>query len=111
MAADEGEFVAWLVEQLAALGAVRARRMFGGWGLFLDGRMFALVADRQLYLKSDAGNRQRFIDADLPPFCYRKGGRDVVMSYRRAPDEALEDAALLCDWARDALAAALRSKR
>ncbi len=111
MASADGEFVAWLVERLAALGAVRARRMFGGWGIFLDGLMFALVADERLYLKCDDGNRAGFIAEDLPAFHYPRGGKMIELSYRLAPDEALEDDALLLDWSRGAVAAALRAKR
>lgn len=38
------EFVDYLVESLTPVGDVEARAMFGGWGFYLDGRMFALVA-------------------------------------------------------------------
>ena len=39
------------VELLAPLGAVRVRRMFGGWGLYVGDVFVALVLDDQLYLK------------------------------------------------------------
>ena len=46
-----------LLEQLAPLGPVRIRRMFGGGGVFVDGLMFGLVQDDRLFLKADASNR------------------------------------------------------
>jgi hypothetical protein len=32
--------------------------MFGGAGVYCDGRMFALVADGEIYVKAGPGNRQ-----------------------------------------------------
>ena len=40
------------LELLASLGAVRARRMFGGWGLYAGDAFVALIADDQLYLRA-----------------------------------------------------------
>jgi len=47
-----------------AVGA-NARPMFGGWGLFDDDRMFALLAGGTLYLKADDGNRADFEERGL----------------------------------------------
>jgi DNA transformation protein len=44
------QFVEFLIDQLQPLGGVSARAMFGGWGVYLDGRMFALVAEDTLYV-------------------------------------------------------------
>ena len=60
-----GEFVAFVVESLRPLGPVSARRMFGGHGIFLDGVMFGLIADDQLYLKADEENRAAYEAEDL----------------------------------------------
>ena len=43
-----GEF---LCEQLAPLGRVVLRRMFGKTGVFCEGVMFGMVADDTLYLR------------------------------------------------------------
>lgn len=44
-----------LLDQLAGAGVVTAKKMFGEYGLYLEGRMFALVCDDQLFLKPTAG--------------------------------------------------------
>jgi DNA transformation protein len=62
------EFVEFVLEGLQPLGGVRARRMFGGWGIYKDGVMFALIARDQLYLKVDDDNRAAYDAADLPYF-------------------------------------------
>jgi DNA transformation protein and related proteins len=44
-----------LVRELSEpIGGVACKRMFGGWGIFRNGRMFGLVAYDTVYLKSDA---------------------------------------------------------
>lgn len=48
------EFVDNLDEVFALFGAVRAKRMFGGYGLYHDNLVFGLVADEVLYLKATA---------------------------------------------------------
>jgi DNA transformation protein and related proteins len=105
----DGEFVAFVVESLRPLGPVSARRMFGGHGLFLHRLMFGLIADDQLYLKVDDGNRAAYTARGLPPFTYSGKGRTIEMSYREAPSEGFDDPEILCDWAREAYAAALRA--
>ena len=106
------EFLDFLVEHLEPLGGVCARRMFGGAGLFCDGLMFGLIADDKLYLKADAGNEAAFIDAGLEPFIYERQGKPpIAMSYREAPDAALDDPDVLVEWARSALGAALRADK
>jgi DNA transformation protein len=97
------------VEMLSPLGPVRVRRMFGGQGLYVDGLFVAIIDDGQLFLKSDDVNRARFDAAGCAHFTFPKDGEDVVTSYRRPPEEALESPPLMLPWARLALEAALRS--
>ena len=79
-------FVDQILARLMPLGPVRGRRMFGGWGIFLDDVMFALIAGERLYLKVDAETEARFAAAGAAPFTYRRGdGQAIVMSYRAAP--------------------------
>lgn len=111
MASHEREFVNFVVESLQPLGPVVARRMFGGHGIFLDGLMFALIASDQLYLKVDDQNRGAYEAAGLQPFTYSGKGRPIQMSYYEAPSEGFDDPEILCDWAREAYAAALRAKK
>jgi DNA transformation protein and related proteins len=85
------------------------RRLFGGAGIFADGRMFALVSHGVIYLKVGAHNAPAFDREQLEPFTYgTKTGRRGVMSYRRMPDRLYDDPDELAIWAREALAAADR---
>lgn len=98
------------VELLSPLGPVRTRAMFGGRGFYVDGLFMALIADGQFYLKADDTTRERFVAAGCEPFSYdTQDGRRAVMSYYRAPEEALESPPLMQPWARLAFEAALRA--
>ncbi|MGR4068581.1 TfoX/Sxy family protein [Halomonas sp. LR3S48] len=105
-----GDYTDYLQDVFARFGPVSARRMFGGHGLYHQGLMFALVADDTLYLKADDGNVGDFEREGLEPFLYHKAGREVRMSYYRAPEAIFEDQELAAEWAGGAFAAALRAK-
>lgn len=102
------EFVEHVIEMMAPWAVVRARRMFGGYGLYREATMFALVTDETLYLKADELNRDRFIAARSSPFVYEGGGRRIEMSYWRAPDECLDEPAQMAEWCKLAWEAARR---
>ena len=57
MASKQGT-VDYLVDQMAPAGAIAAKRMFGEYGLYCDGKFFAVVCDDQLYLKPTAAGRE-----------------------------------------------------
>ena len=84
--------------------------MFGGYGIYHQGIMFALVVDDTLYLKADTALAGQFIARGLPMFTYEKGGRTIGISYYMAPDEALEDPAELRRWAIQSFEVALRDR-
>lgn len=110
MAAPPSAMLAHCLELLAPLGAVRARRMFGGHGLYLDGLFIAILAGETLYLKADAAEQPAFADAGSQPFAYTaRGDRRVVMAYWAAPEQAMDSPAGMAPWARRALASALRA--
>ena len=102
--------VHFLIDLMAGMGEVHARRMFGGYGIFCGKIMFGLVADDVLYLKADDHNMHQFLEAGLEPFIYMKKGRPVTMSYYEAPAEAMDDSETMERWAKPALHAAQRAK-
>jgi DNA transformation protein len=105
-----GGFIDHVLELLAPLGRISARRMFGGYGLYSDGVFFGIVLDDTLYLKADAENRTEFENAGCEIFSYKREGRIATLNFYRAPDEALDAPHLMLPWARSALAAALRAR-
>jgi len=102
--------ISHILDLLAPLGPPHAKRMFGGWGIYLDRLMVGLVIEDVLYLKADDSNRAAYLEAGLPPFLYQRStGKTVSVSYYRAPDAALEAADDMRPWAEAAFAAARRA--
>ncbi|MEE8332414.1 MAG: TfoX/Sxy family protein [Alphaproteobacteria bacterium] len=99
-----------MLGRLLPVGPVEARSMFGGFGLYLDGVMFALIAFDRLYFKIDDANRQDFIEAGTQAFSYQGKTRRIEMSYYELPGAVLDDPAELIDWAGRACDAARRAK-
>jgi DNA transformation protein len=64
-------FAEFLREQLAPVGRVTMRRMFGKTG-FCDGLMFGMVTDNMLYLRVDDHNRRAA--SSTSPFGARRSG-------------------------------------
>lgn len=98
----------YIRELMALLGAVTARRMFGGHGIYYDGVMIGLVADATLFLKTDEQTRPQFAAAGCRPFVTESRGRPIETSYWSAPEDAMDAAAAMTPWARLAYAAAMR---
>jgi DNA transformation protein len=102
-------FAEFLRDQLAPLGHITMRRMFGKIGLFCNGLMFAMMTGEALYVRVDDQNRAVFIEAEsAPPLTYEKQGRTIDLSFWRVPDHLFDDPEELVAWARAALAAARR---
>jgi DNA transformation protein len=102
-------FAEFLREQLAPLGRVTMRRMFGKTGVFCNGLMFGMVTDNTLYFRVDDDNRAAFKEAaSFPPLSYEKKGSTIDLAFWRAPERLFDEPDELVTWARAALAAARR---
>ena len=107
---NDEQFVTEVLDRMHSVGPVEAKKMFGGHGIFADGRMLALVADNELYLKVDEQTVEHFEELGLPPFRYtQSGGRVVTMSYRLAPESFFEDEHSATTWTGLARQAAARA--
>jgi DNA transformation protein len=108
MVASES-FAEFLREQLAPLGRVTMRPMFGKTGVFCDGVMLGMVRDNTLYFRVDDDNRAAFKEAEcFPPLNYEKKSGAIDLSFWRAPERLFDEPDELISWARAALAAAHR---
>ena len=105
------EFVNHVLEMMQGIGAVRARAMFGGFGIYKDDLMFGLIADEELYFKVDQQNKEEFESEMLLPFVYVKKDKEMKMSYYQAPDSALENVDMMHRWALSGYEAATRAAR
>jgi DNA transformation protein and related proteins len=101
----------YIQELFSAFGPVSVRRMFGGAGIFADGRMIGLISRDEIYLKADQETAPAFEAEGMKPFTYGAKRRRVVMSYWRMPERLFDDPDELAQWARAAVGAAERSGR
>jgi DNA transformation protein and related proteins len=102
-------FAEFLREQLAPLGRVTMRHMFGKTGVFSDGVMFGVVTENTLYFRVDDQNRATFKEAEsFPPLNYQKKGGTIDLSFWRVPERLFDEPDEFLAWARAALAAARR---
>jgi DNA transformation protein len=98
-------YKAFALEQLAVVGTVTARPMFGGVGLYHDGLFFGLLDDDTTFLKVDDETRPDYEALGMEPF--RPPG-EVSKNYYQLPAEVLEDRETLRVWVGKAVAAARR---
>jgi DNA transformation protein and related proteins len=99
------EFRDFVLDQLARIPQLRAKRMFGGVGIYSADCFFAIVAADELFFKVDDSNRSAYEAAGSEPF-RPVMSRPVSMSYWRVPLEVLEDTGELATWALAAIRAA-----
>lgn len=109
--ASRNEFAEFVIGQMAGLGTITARRMFGGHGLYCDGLFIAIITGDTLYLKADAQTQADFEARGLPRFGYSAGGKAVQLRYYEAPAEVFDEPQAMRDWGRLALAAAVRARK
>ncbi len=56
--ASKIEFVEFIADQLKGAGTITYKKMFGEYGLYCDGKIFAVICDNQLYIKiTEAGRK------------------------------------------------------
>ena len=97
---------------MSHIEGITGRSMFGGYGLYKDGVVFGIIADDELYFKTDEKNLSDYKKAGSKPFCYENGKKKIVtMSYWEVPADVLEDREALEKWAEESCRASLRSKK
>jgi len=81
-----------LIEKLAPIGGISSKKMFGGYGIFHDGKMFGIIDSQgQCFMKTDDTNR-----GDYEAKGAHKHSR---MPYFSIPDEVFKDHDELVSWA------------
>ena len=76
---------------LRDIPGVTTRNMFGGCGIYKNGKMFGIIEDGEVYFKIGDRNRKDFENMNSHPFTYEREGKEVSLSYWLVPEEFLED--------------------
>jgi DNA transformation protein len=91
-------------------GKVKSRSMFGGFGIFVDDAMFALVVNNTLHIRSNDSTVEAFKAAGYQPYVYKKRGFPVVTKYYALPEELWGSVDEILDLANHALEQAREEK-
>ena len=99
--ASHSDYVEYVVEQLRGAGSIRARKMFGEYGLFCDGTFFGVICDDQLFIKITLQGEAAF--PDLPKAPPYEGAKDsFVVEDVDNPTMAAELTRITCEALRKA---------
>lgn len=67
--ATSKEFVNFVLDQIENAGAIEAKKMFGEYGLYLDGKIVGLICDDKLFIKPTVSGRAYIENVvELPPY-------------------------------------------
>ncbi len=96
-------------DMFSALGPVAIKRMFGGKGIYHQGRILAVEVRAVMLLKADADSAPEFEAAGAKQWTYEGNrGVPVRMPYWSIPDDAFDDPEIMARWVRLAFEAAQR---
>ena len=103
--------VSYVTEQLAFLGRISNRSIFGGMGIFIDDRLLGIVINEQLYLHTDRSNRHDYESRGMAQFKPYPNAFDLTTDHHRVPEDVISDAQQLKAWGQRALVAAVEAAK
>ncbi|HEY3982636.1 TfoX/Sxy family DNA transformation protein [Cedecea sp.] len=97
-------------EYLSSLGKIGYRPLFGGYSLAVEGVVFAMVAEGELYLRACEQCADYFSKKSAPSLMYSKRGLPIALNYYRVDEELWENQDKLIQLSLQALRSAQREK-
>lgn len=86
--------------------------MFGGFGIFLQGKMFACIVEKELYFRCNAHSQKKFEQLGCKQFIFESAGRrPIALPYFTLPDEILKNPRELPKWIQEAYLISLQNKK
>ena len=107
----KSSLASYVAEQLAPLGRISSRAIFGGVGVFIDDRLLSIVIDDKVYLHTDKSNLDEYIARGMQQFKPYPNAFDLTTDHHQVPPEIVNDAGQLKLWGERALNAAIESAR
>lgn len=90
-------FTDFVLDQLGELHDVKARAMFGGYGLYQRGVFFGIIHKGRLYFRTNGETQATYLRYGMKPF--RPNGKQPLKTYYEVPADIIEDAEQLAEWA------------
>lgn len=107
----KSELANYVEEQLAFLGRISTKSIFGGIGIFVDERLLGIVMEDKLYLHTDASNLGAYQGRGMPQFKPYPNAFDLTTDHHQVPADIVDDPVQLKRWGEQALAAAIEAAR
>lgn len=104
-------FLNYIKDLLEPVGNITCRPMFGGYGIYKDGIIFAIIDDYELYVKASTEVAKIFEKAGSEQFSYQGRKGLVKMCYWKVPSDIIDYKEKLIDWAKLAIKSAKESKK
>jgi len=101
----------YIMEILAPYGEITVKSMFGGYSIYKNGVIVAIIAYNELYFKVDQSNKSQYEKLGSEPFTYEAKGKKSTMSYWKVPIEILEDEEQLGVWLNQSYEISLKKKK
>ena len=96
-------FKDFVIDQLADLGDLTCKRMFGSYGLYFGPVFFGIIHKGQLFLKTDDDSRPQYEALGMSVF--QPSPKQRLTRYYEVPGHVLENPSELAHWAQRAIAA------
>lgn len=97
MSYSSEDYKNYILDQLRLAEEISVRKMFGGYGLYIQGRFFAIISDDQLYFKTNEETKNKYIKLGSKPF--QPSPKQKLKNYYEVPPEIIEDTDKLKEWA------------
>ena len=99
----------YIADQLSLVEGVEMKKMFGGIGIFKEGKMFGMIGGDVFRLKADETNEPDFLAHGMKP--YQNDKKKKGMPYWEVSAEVLEDKNELKNWAEKSFQIAINTKK
>ncbi len=84
---------------LGHISGITSKAMFGGYGVYQNGKIFAIIVDGVLYLKANETTKKFFTKHGSYQFTYaKKNGKTYTMNYWFVPEEVYENRDRFAEW-------------
>jgi DNA transformation protein and related proteins len=107
----KSSLASYVTEQLAFLGPISNRSIFGAVGIFIEERLLGIVADEVLYLHTGPTNREDYLARGCRQFKPYPNAFDLTTDHHQVPAEIVTDPQILKEWGERALHAAIEAAK
>ena len=96
------DYILYIEDLLSSFGTIKIKPMFGGYGVYKDQHIIAIIADDEMYFKGDDMYQNQYDACHATQFTYEKKGKNMKMRYWKPPVKVLEDHDELSIWVNQA---------